>query len=126
MKDCILFTLLGCLVAIAVFEGHSPAQNAVYGWQGALASSNGAGIYYNGIWFPTVRSGRKATTLSDSSQAVSFGSPMPDANYAISLSGPSSVAALLTTSSKTSNGFTVLISIPFLGNVDYIAVADQP
>jgi len=63
------------------------------------------------------------TTLN-LTKAVTFSSPMPNANYRITFGAGVNLGTAVWATSKTASGFTVNVAVGISATVDYIAVQD--
>jgi len=112
------------VLTVLLLSRAKTASTDVWGYNSILVSSNGNGIYVAVIWVPTCRAGEVALTTLETTKTITFSSPMPlavNTNYSISFS-----PSLLTTtfwSARTSNGFTLNLSLGITGTVTYLAVA---
>jgi hypothetical protein len=70
-----------------------------------------------------VRGGSQLLTAPETTKAITFNKPMPDATYIV-LATPQ-LPTTVSVTSKTTNGFTLNLTVGIAGRVDWLAINPQ-
>lgn len=111
-------------VTVAAYATYRPIWDARYRqWDttNKLAKANAERRLIRAGYARPMRAGVEAVTTGRTNYVIAFDDPLPNTNYAV-IFNASGLAAIPRALSRTADGFTLNMTVPVVGNVEWIAV----